>query len=70
MTSFADLPADHPLRTTPLVAVGAYFIYRGDKAKHRIKPTWRIAQSTFNDLGPAWLNNADWYALDTPSTVA
>ena len=70
MTPLAELPTEHAARSTPLIDLGAYFIYRGEKIKRYVKPTWKIATKTFNDLGPAWTDHADWFALDTPVTVS
>lgn len=58
--TLAELPTDHPLRNTPLVDIEACFVYCGEKTKRFVKPTWKIARSTYNDLGEAWTSNAAW----------
>lgn len=50
------------LRTQPLVDIGAYFIYAGQKTKRYVGPTWKIAHCTFNQLGEAWTKDVEWFA--------
>ena len=52
------LPAGHPLRTRPLA--GCHHRWRKGKAWREIKPSYKIASKTYNDLGPAWKKAADW----------
>lgn len=58
--TLAELPTTHVLRNTPLIDIGAYFVYHGEKIKRFVKPAWKIARSTYNDLGPAWTDHAAW----------
>jgi len=62
MTPLAELLTEHAARSTPLIDLGAYFIYHGEKTKRHVKPSWKMATKTFNDLGPAWVRYATWYA--------
>jgi hypothetical protein len=29
---------------------------------HTVKPTWKIATNTFNQLGPTWVESQNWRA--------
>lgn len=70
MTPLSELPTDHFARRAPLVMVRAFFIYHGEKIKRFVKPTWKIATKSFNDLGPAWTEHADWFALDPSPSIS
>ena len=66
MTPLAALPTEHELRRAPLVMFGAFFIYPGEKIKRFVKPAWKIATKSFNDLGPAWTDHATWLTALPP----
>ncbi len=56
-----ELPAEHPLRTTPLRDIGAQVRNRV-QTNWRDCSTWRIGASTYNALGPAWTETNDFRA--------
>jgi hypothetical protein len=55
-----SLPVDHPLRNRPLAKIGAEYRHRQGKVWKRVAPNYRIAQCTYNDLGPAWTDFDVW----------
>lgn len=61
------LPKEHPMRNTHLSAIKARYRHLGVPADTRtILASWKIAQKTFNELGPAWfLGPTIWEAVDT-----
>lgn len=60
MKWLADLPVDHPLRTSPLIDIHAIYRHYGERKSHPVMPTWKIAGSCYNDLGCAWTKFAEW----------
>ena len=59
-----ELPPEHPDRNRPLA--GVRYRWRGSKgAWSEVKPTFRIARNTYNELGPAWVEH-DHFTWDTP----
>jgi hypothetical protein len=61
----ADLPVEHPLRNTALVEIGARYKHHSAKLWSEVKPSFGIADKTFNMLGPAWTQYDDWQANKT-----
>ena len=59
--SLKDLPHDHPDRNRPLS--GAHYRWVNGKIWKEIKPTFKIAGKTYNELGPAWTEN-DVFTFD------
>lgn len=58
-----ELPADHPLRNRPLIEIGAYYQLTTKGAMWaEIKPTFGIANCTFNQLGEVWIKHHIWKA--------
>ena len=57
-----DLHRDHALRNAPLKDIGAEYRWRGAKAWKAVLPSFRIARSTYNDLGSAWTDSDGWRA--------
>lgn len=51
-----DLPTDHALRCVPLA--GCWYRWNKGKDWRQVKPTFGIAGSAYNDLGPAWTENS------------
>lgn len=47
-----DLPKDHALRCMPLA--GCWYRWNKGKDWRRVKPSFGIAGSSYNELGPAW----------------
>lgn len=69
----AALPPGHPLRSAPLLAIGAQSRWLGSppgKGWKPVLPNWRIAQLTFNDLGQAWTAHTEWRATTAPDERA
>jgi len=61
----ADLPAEHPLRCSPLSAIGAQYRSKGAKATspwRTVHAGYAIAGATFNQLGPGWTLYSHWRA--------
>lgn len=58
----AELPADHPLRSMPLVEAAAEVRNRGSVTWRPIQPGWLIAKASFNQLSGTWLENNEWRA--------
>lgn len=56
-----DLPSDHPDRNRPLV--GCFYKHRDAKVYREVLPTYKIAQKTFNQLGPSW-TTSDVFTYD------
>lgn len=57
----AYLPIEHPLRNKPLIDIGAeYQMLTKGQMWHQVKPAYGIAQCTYNQLGPVWINNHVW----------
>lgn len=57
------LPEDHPARNVPLLSIEAGFRWIGaaeGKGWHKVKPSWKIAGVTFNQLAPAWTRSSQW----------
>jgi hypothetical protein len=63
----SDLPHDHPLRNTPLGALGAEYASSGRKSRKRVTAHYRIARNTFNELGPAWTTHTEWFVVGEQS---
>lgn len=62
-----ELPESSPLRSLPLIMVGAEAMYNcvEDKSIWRpVRSDWRIAKYSFNDLGPAWVGSMKWRCED------
>lgn len=55
-----DLEKNHPLRNSPLSAIGAQNRWVGGGSWKTVLPHWVISQNTYNDLGPAWTDYTDW----------
>jgi len=53
------LPEDHPLRNQPLS--GFWYKNKVSGARKEILPSFKIAQKTFNDLGPAWTDFDEFF---------
>jgi hypothetical protein len=53
------LPAEHPLRNTPLGEIKAK-IRNIWQTKWRSIVNWKIAKATFNELEPVWTEYAQW----------
>jgi len=62
-----DLPPDHPDRNRSLL--GARYRWQLGKTWREVKPGFGIAQSTYNDLGPAWTDN-DVFTFDSPTCAS
>lgn len=54
-----DLPEAHQLRNQPLGEIKAE-IRNIWQTKWRSVKSWRIATNTFNQLGPVWIETAQW----------
>jgi hypothetical protein len=55
-----NLPVDHPLRNKPLV--GAFYHAHEKESRGReVYTSYGIAKKTFNELGPAWIDNETFY---------
>lgn len=54
-----QLPAEHPLRNTPLGEIQAE-IRNILQTRWRPVAAWKIARVTFNELDPVWLECDDW----------
>lgn len=55
--SLADLPPEHPLRTTPLSQIGAEYQWENTKTPaywHRVTKNSTTANVAFNDLDEKW----------------
>jgi len=52
------LPKEHPDRNRPLS--GCFYRSRTGKVWHEIKPTFGIADNTFNELGTVWTDFDDF----------
>lgn len=57
-----DLPSEHPLRNTPLIGIGAFYLARGAKVWREVFPAFGIANKTFNELGEVWIKWDTWKA--------
>lgn len=57
-----DLPVDHPLRTSPLSAIGAETRWVHGKQWKTVEPHWKIATCCYNQLGGAWTDSSVWRA--------
>lgn len=68
MLDIATLPIDHPLRNAPLAAIQAGYIFHGETKFRPVGERWKIAKSTYNQLGTAWTKRAEWRANMTPKT--
>jgi hypothetical protein len=55
-----DLPPEHPLRNTPLIAIGAFYLPLGAKVWREVFPAFGIAKCTFNELGEVWTKWDRW----------
>jgi hypothetical protein len=64
MTSLAELPHEHPLRNTPLTTIGARYRWKHGGSWKTVLPTYKIAQLTYNTLGPAWTAHDIWEATE------
>lgn len=62
----ATLPADHPLRTSPLAEIRAQYRHQSSRGKDKgwkdVENKFRIAKVCYNQLGAAWLDFDDWRA--------
>lgn len=66
-TELADLPYDHPLRNTPLIEIGAFYLIRDAKVWREVFPAFGIAKKTFNELGEVWVTWDRWKATKIPN---
>jgi hypothetical protein len=57
-----DLPLEHPLRNTPLIAIGAFYLPLGAKVWREVFPAFGIANKNFNELGEVWTKWDRWKA--------
>lgn len=51
----------HPLRNTPLIDVGAYYLPKDSKVWAEVRGAYNIATKTFNQLADCWLID-EWKA--------
>lgn len=62
-----ELPLGHPQRNRSLV--GCWYRWKGAKVWKEIKPSFRIARNTYNELGTAWTDNDVFcFAPDSAAT--
>lgn len=54
------LPVEHPDRNRPLVGARYWPKGKTPKAGKTVLPTYKIANNTFNELGPAWTEHDHW----------
>jgi hypothetical protein len=59
-----ELPVNHELRNKPLS--GGWYRWKNGKVWKEIKPTFKIANFSFNDLGVAWVEN-DIFTFENPA---
>ena len=57
-----ELPTEHSMRNTPLIAIGAYYQWVGGGPWNEVKPAFGIANKTFNQLGETWTKYDTWKA--------
>ena len=63
----AELPPEHPLRNVGLAAIGAEYQWvqtRRPAEWHRVTGSFKIAKTTFNELGATWTDNYRWRAQE------
>lgn len=56
-----ELDYYHPLRNSPLLEIGAYYLPKDSKVWAEIRPAYGIATKTFNQLDDVWLID-EWKA--------
>ena len=57
------LPPTHELRNKPLHEIGAHYqLSTKGQMWHEVKPTFGIANKTFNELGDVWKRHHVWKA--------
>lgn len=59
-----DLPHEHPLRNTPLITIGAFYLPKDAKVWREVFPAFGIAKNTFNELGEVWKTWDMWKATN------
>lgn len=64
MVFLHELPIDHADRNRPMV--GCWYRWKRGKTYKEVKKTFRIARFSFNELGPAWVEN-DVFTFDKPN---
>lgn len=72
------LPKDHPLRNTPLLEIGAYYLPKDTKVWAEVRNAYGISKKTFNELGDVWLIDEwkatkfseDWDTTDRQRAIA
>lgn len=52
--NLAELPVDHPLRTTPLERIESLMARNLVGGVAKDPRTWRVAKARYNDLTSAW----------------
>jgi len=57
-----DLPPYHPLRSAPLITIGAFYLPRGAKVWREVFPAFGIAKKSYNDLSEVWTKWDQWKA--------
>jgi hypothetical protein len=62
MEELKDLPPEHPLRSAPLITIGAFYLPLGAKVWREVFPAFGIANKTFNELGEVWTKWDKWKA--------
>lgn len=65
MALLHELPADHPLRNTPLGEIGAE-VRNLQSTLWRDLKTWYIGRCTYNQLGDSWTSTNEFRAVDWP----
>ena len=58
----AELPVDHPLRNTPLLAINARYKWRESQGTlwKFVMPNYSISKLSYNQLGSAWTEFDIW----------
>jgi len=54
-----QLPPEHELRNQPLK--GSFYHATDGKFSREVFSSYGIANKTYNDLGPAWTDNEEFY---------
>jgi hypothetical protein len=58
--NLATLPVEHLLRNLPLGEIAAEQCLKFDHKWRKLGPSLAIRSATYNQLGPAWTDTADW----------
>lgn len=65
MQSLSELPEDHPLRNSPLAAIGAeYRCTNGGSRWIAIREAMGIGRVSYNQLRGTWIENNEWRVVD------